>query len=120
MGAISPRHLRKARHRRQKHSCACCGGRSSGETGTRRREHSLRRYPTNRLLAFLVRLEWTEQGQVVIVEDVPSGLRDPEQVDVFSRNVSGCELLHDGVYLPAQCVYFALGLSEAPGPKAFF
>jgi hypothetical protein len=57
---------------------------------------------------------------MVIVEDVPSGLRDPEQVDVFSRNVSGCELLHDGVYLPAQSVYFALRLSEAAGPKAFF
>jgi hypothetical protein len=41
-------------------------------------------------------------------------------VEVFARNVSGCELLHDGVHLPAQSVYFAFGLSGVAVPNAFF
>ena len=57
---------------------------------------------------------------MVIVECVPSWLGHPEQVNVFPRNVGGCEVLHDGVSLPAQSAYFALGLSEAAVPKAFF
>src|SRR5215475_6107733 len=92
---------------------------STVETGTRR-EPSLGRYPANRLLAFIVRLEWTKQSQMIIVECVPSGLCQPEQVDVFARNVGGCEVFHDSVHLPAQSFYFALGLSEAAVPKAFF
>src|SRR5262245_66374481 len=106
------------RRRRRRRSCACSGARSTVETGKRRREPSLGRRPTDRLLAFLVRLERTEQGHMIIVEGVPSGLRDPEQVDVFSRNVSSSERLHDA--LPAQSIYFALGLSDAVVPKAFF
>jgi hypothetical protein len=88
--------------------------------GDASRAAALGRHPPDRLLAFFVRIEWTKQSQMIVVECVPSGLCDPEQVDVFSGNVGGCEMLHDGVSPPARSIYFGVGLSEAAVPKAFF